>query len=397
MSGAPSYQNHQVRFRDQTDSHRQNLHTEQVFYDLTELFNLANEQGRDITQMREYFEVNHYFSNRYLEQMSAQFQELRELVDGLQSAGNTYMKTIFASMMRMDETIPEWERAVVDPLHNIVTLPPSGHSSSKLYLYDEQNKEYIVPNTLQYTLTPAADGHLIRENDFMNALTPDDFKFWHRTYTYTTNVTEAKCEIVIKLPDNIISSRDVNTIYLHPFPIRTVDILNVEYRLGGGWKVIPGFKPVNNAGNLKFCFSPMGMSEIRVTLRQRNFIEKGGKNIFHMGLQDIGVDYNDYQSGIGRFEIPIAFNEKFTKKEILSIKPVFQNEETLSVHQANTRLLTFKVYEVRENGELRYLNDTFPIQVKENRVLLKGIMSLDRNTRSTPALTSVEITYKGDA
>ncbi|WP_422661713.1 hypothetical protein ACK8P5_26690 (plasmid) [Paenibacillus sp. EC2-1] len=397
MSKAPTYQSHQIRFRDATDSHKQNEQTNDVFYDLIELFNLGNSLQAESNKIREFFEVGSHFSQQHVNQMEIELDRLRDRVKELQSSGREYTRTIQPSEMQADNDVPEHERALIDKVHNLVTLRPSAKSNSKLYLYDEVNNEYIVPSTLSYDISPAADGVTIVENDFSDALTPDEFKFWHRKYNYNVNQQEATCQIVLKLPDNIISSRDINMIYVHPFPLNTMDIMNVEYQLNGGWRQLPGFKPIERAGDVKFCFSPTGMSEIRLTLRQTMFIQKGGRNVFHMGLRDIGVFYDDFQSTIGRFDADVDLNERFLKKEILSIKPIFQNDGSLSLHQSDIRQVSFKVYEVDDTGKTIYKADRFPIQVDHNKIRLKCIIQYDRNTKATPALTGVELTFKGDS
>jgi hypothetical protein len=398
MSNAPFSSKSKVRYRDTAESGKYNDHIDEVFYDLTELFNLSNEQEREIETMRQFFEVGSHFAQEQMDQMKRELQALKEDLSAVQRPGLEYVKMLFPSDARPDVEVDEYERALIDTQHDVITMPYSTYSSSKLYIHDDLNQEYTVPNTLKYDITPKADNLTIKENSLLDAITPDEFTFWHRQYTYFSGLKDSvEAKISIKLPDNIISNRDVNTIYIHPFPMNTMDIVDVEYQLDGGWRTIPGFKPIENAGNVKFCFSPLEMSEVRITLRQRHFVVKGNQQIFHMGLRDIGISHNDYQVGVARFEIPVEFNDAFTNKELLDIKPVYFNEGTLSVHQKNTRLLTFKVYEVDENGKLHYLNDTFPIQVKQKRILLKGVMSFDQNTRSAPTLTGVELTYKGDS
>jgi hypothetical protein len=396
MAHAPLYRPHEVRFRDGTSSHKQNEHTQQVFYDLTELCNLANLQQKTLDELEQLFSIHTYFHHQRMESLTQELQELKEIVSGLQTAGNVYTKQIAANMMRTAGDGAQMEKATVDALHNIVTLPTSGSSHSKVYLHDKINDEYIVPNTLQYELIPGADGSEVIDNDFMNALTPEGNKIWLRRYRLNHNITKATCDIIITLPDDIISSRDVNTIYLHPFPLFGVNIESLEYRLNGGWQPIPGFTPVKRAGNMKYCFGALAMSQIRIRLSQETFIEEGGYNFFYLGLKDIGVFYEDYQSGVGRFEIPVSFHSKFKRKEIQGITPVYQNEKALSLHQG-TRLATFKVYEVSEDGSLRYLNDTFPIPFTQNNILIKAILNVDRMTQTTPELTRIDITYKGDA
>ncbi len=398
MSQGPSYQPKGVRFRGAADSGDFNDHSQQVFFDLTELFNRANKQKQDLLELRSFHEIGSHFAQQQLDVMNRELLSLREELAAVQDPGKTYKKTLFVTHMRTDDSVTEYERASIDVQHDTVTLPYANEHGSKLYLYDGVNNEYIIPNTLGFKVEPKADGSIIKENSFYNALTPDESTFWHRQYTYFSGMkSEVECQVTLTLPDDIISSRDVNTVFIHPYPLRTIDIRNVEYRMDGAWKPVPGFKPTDDVGNFKLCFSPTSMKEVRITLRQRYFIQKGNKNIFHIGIREIGVAYHDYQSGIGRFEIPVEFNRAFSKKEIVNIVPVYQNEESLSTFQSNTRLLAFKVYEVDDNGKIRYLNDAFPIQVRQSRILIKCIMSLDKNTRATPMLKAVELLYKGDS
>lgn len=398
MTNAPFYSGDKERFRSQADSSRYNKHVDETLYDITELFNIANEQEREIERMRGFFAVGSHFAQEQMDQMKRELQALQENVAAAQRPGKEYVKYLLPSDARPDTNVDEYERALIDLQHDIITLPFSAYSSSKLYIHDDINSEYIVPNTLRYEVTPKADGITIKENDFMDALTPDENKFWHRTYTYFSGAKDyAEAQVTIELPDDIISNRDVNTMFLHPYPLNTMDILNVEYQLDAGWKTVPGFKPVENAGNIKLCFPPIEIRLVRVTLRQRHFVTKGNQHTFHMGIREIGVSHSDYQLDVGRFELPVSFGNAFQNKEILDIQPVYQNEDALSVYQKETRLTSFKVYEVGENGKERYLNDTFPIQVREKKIIIRCLISFDPNTRTAPALKGVELTYKGDS
>lgn len=398
MAEAPFHSPFLSRFRDTTESENQNDYMQQVFYDIASLFDLANKQEDEIEWMHKFFEIASHYSQEHHDVMRKELDALKEDLQAIQRPGESYTKHVFPSDAREDVTAEEFERAVIDTHHDIITVPYSTFSSSKLYLYDEINEEYILPNMIEHSIVPAADGVSIIENDFRHCLTPDEFKLWHREYRMFKGTSDhVEAEIVIQLPEEIISTRDTNTLYIHPFPLNTMDILSVEYQTNGGWSPLPGFLPVQEAGNTKFCFSPIEVSAVRIKLRQRHFIEKGGMQVFHMGIREIGIAHHDYQNGVGRFEMPVAFNPAFTNKQILTVVPRFLNEGTLSAYHDNIKLLTFKVYEVDSEGNEKYISDTFPIQVKTEKIVLKGILSFDRNTRSTPALASVEVVYKGDS
>lgn len=398
MTHAPFYSGQSERFRSKAESSRYNQHVDETLYDITELCNIANELEREQERTRAFFEVGSHFAQEQMDQMKRELQTLQEDMTALQRPGKEYIKVLLPSDARHDSSVDDYERALIDLQHDIITLPFSSYSSSKLYIHDDIDSEYIVPNTLRYDITPKADGITIKENDFIDALTPDDTKFWHRSYTYFSGLKDSvDAQIIVELPEDIISNRDVNTIFIHPFPLNTMDIMNVEYQLDAGWKSVPGFKPIENAGNVKFCFPPTEIRQIRVSLRQRHFVTKGNQHTFHMGIREIGVSHSDYQLEVARFEIPVSFNNAFLTKEILDIQPVYQNEQALSVYQKETKLTSFKVYEIGENGKERYLNDTFPVQVREKKILIKCLIAFDPNTRTAPAIRGIELTYKGDS
>lgn len=398
MNQAPFYTPHESRYRDRAESSKGNKMMNALMHDITELFNQANAQNTSIETLKEQFEVMSYYNQEHIDKLQAYIQRLEEDVTSLQSPGKTYVKTYFPQDMNTDGIKDDSEKALIDRQHDLVMLPYSMFSSSKLYVYDELNDEYILPQQLRFDIEPLADGFNIRENDFKNALVPDEFLLWHRKYEYFSGLkNDVEAKVIVHLPEDIISNKDVNTIYIHPFPLNSIDIMNIEYRMNGEWTTVPGFKPTLEADNTKFCFSELEVRSLRITLRQRHYVEKSGRQVFHMGLRELSVLNNDYQNGIGRFNIPVQFNETFINKEILDVKATFSNESALSLHQEDSRLATFKIYEVNSDGSETYLSDTFPIRTAKSQIVLKGTIAFDKYTRITPTISKVEVTYKGDA
>lgn len=398
MNQAPYYTPHIARYRDKAASSKNNAMMEDLMYDITDLFNQANTHDKEIRMLKERFEVANHYGQEHIDQLLSLITKLEEDIFTLKSPGQEYIKTFYPHDMSVADIRDESERALIDTQHDLVMLPYSSFSSSKLFIYDDINDEYIVPRQLEYEVIPAADDLNIHENDLIDALTPDANKIWHRKYEYFTGTkTEVTAQVIIHLPEDIISNKDINTIYLHPFPLNSVDIMDVEYRMNGEWTSIPGFEPVHRADNTKFCFPELEARSIRFTLRQRHYVEKAGRQIFHMGLREIGILNNDYQTGIGRFTIPVKFNETFINKEILGVEAAFSNTSALSLFREDSRLATFKVYEVNSDGSESYLSDTFPIRTTKNEIVLRGTVSFDNYARITPTIKKVTVTYKGDS
>lgn len=396
MNKAPYYTPEMQRYRDRATSERQNKMMDSLMYDITDLFNRANLNEKEIIMLQERFEVSEHYREETYDEIRAEIVKLKQEIESLQKPGILYNKTYYPQEMNTKDAIDESERALLDKQHDLIMLPYSLFSSSKLFMFDNINNEYIIPRQLKYSVTPAADGISIRENDFLDAVTPDNSRIWLRTHEFFAGLkNEVEATIVLKLPEDVILANDINTIFLHPFPLNSIDIMNVEFRMNGGWATIPGFQPVEKAGNSKFCFPNLEAQEIRVTLRQRHYMEKSGRQIFHIGLRELGVYNNDYQTGVGRFNIPMKLNKTFVNKEILEIKPIFQNASAL--FNDDNRLVTFKVYEVKDDGTESYISDTLPIRTSSNNLVLKGSVLFDNHNRITPTIKRVEVSYKGDA
>jgi hypothetical protein len=403
MANAPSMRKRLVPFRGGTSSTDQNKTTEEIFYDLTHLFNLINEQSALLDEATEIARLQNTFQQLRVAQLE---QQIINLQAQLNQQGNAYTKIIHVPEMLVDTDADPLQQATLDNFYNSVTLPVTGNVISKVYLKDDVTGEIIQPSTLKVDVSPSANGTtIIDKSDAKKAFDGNNDSYWHRVYIHDQQdpIQSEYAEIVVTLPDNIISNREINQITINPFPLNTLRIEAIEYNLNGSWTLLPGFPvddkgnpiPYENAGFLQFCFPSIPISQIRVKVTQPNYVVENGQKVFHIGMQEIGVFQVGYLSTIGKFKIPTEIPGKSNNHMITSIIPHFKNETALTDKSADKRnIFSYAVYTYDENHNLVYTKDSLPIAVSGNDIVIKAQIMADPYTQATPALEYIEVTYQ---
>jgi hypothetical protein len=405
VSNIPSLRLREARFRSGTSSANQNDMQEEILYDVNHLYNLVNEQAALLQNTRTLVVTENKYQSKRIEDLLAELQKTQDLVRQLQLGDGKYTKRIYVDQMHADETATPQERAERDTYHRVLHLPIAGAMQSKVHLYDDIAKETVIPSTFVVKMEPEADGISVIDSNPLHAFDGDNANIWYRKCVFDADeyVDKVTVQVTMTLPDNIISSRNINTILVHPFPLSTMDIDKIEYRLEGNWTLIPGWPkdasdnplPIQNAGNMKFCFESLPMAEVRVTLTQRNYILEDNKKVFYLGAQEIGVFYTNYQSSVGRFMVPALLEGNASTMLITRITPHFINEEALSDKTEEKRtVFAYDVYAVDERGVKSYTRDKLPIMVTTPNIVIKANINADPKTGATPVLDYVEVAYE---
>lgn len=405
MSNIPSFGAKTVKFRTHAESHDQNVMTEDILYDLNNLFNLVNEQEALLGDVKETLDVEKKYQNMRIEQLLVELEQTKQLYRDLQKGIGRYSKKAYVNEFLTDIDATDIEKAEIETFYGIATLPVVGKKTSKVFLYDEVTQDTVLPESLRVLAEPLPDGVNLVDNNVFNALNGDKHSIWRRKYIYPVNspVTEVKCVVTITLPDNIISNRDINTIVISAFPLSTVDINKIEYRLNGGWKLIPSWEKdsagnpitLKDSGNVKLCFESLSMSQVRITLTQRNFVIQGHKKVFYVGAQEIGILHSNYQSSVGKFVVPMKLEGEKQSKLISKVIPHFKNTDSISDKSEEKRsVFNYTIYGVDNDGELEYTRDTLPIVVQNDSIVIKASINRDSQTGATPALESIEVVYE---
>lgn len=407
MPKIPSTQHKAVRFRGPTDSAEYNAHQEDVFYDLMQLFQITNELDKSLQVTSQALELNSQFQHLYVQELENEVQKLKEALAAIESGTGKHTAYAYSEDIVKDPNALESEQAHLDPLHRLVHLPVTGMESSKTYIYDSIAKRIVLPSALKVEALPKISSKwMIEDTNLTHAVNGNNEEYWHRkmiTDQSNTSLSSPTCEFIVTLPDTIISNRDINTVYLHPFPLNGVTVNKIEYRLDGDWKLLPGWKTdetgkpaeVARAGNIKLCFPSIAISQIKVTMTQHHWLEENTKKVYHFGIQELGIFYTDYQAQIGRIEIPFNLTGGNATKKLTGLKPLFSNSEALTDSSVEkSSLFSYQIYAVDETGQLQYTKDSFPILVNTDRIVVKAAVHRDPHSNANPTLESVELTYE---
>lgn len=130
--------------------------------------------------------------------------------------------------------------------------------------------------------------------------------YWIRKVEFPldSRVDQVEVELVVIVPESV--STDANMIEVSPFPNGSVDIteLATASDLGDNFVTVPGFSSVDNATATRYHFASKTVDQIRIRLRQRNWVEENGKKVFYYGLQELGlksVDYDKTSNSVNDF------------------------------------------------------------------------------------------------
>lgn len=188
-----------------------------------------------------------------------------------------------------------------------VTLP-SNATENKFYFTSLISNKIVPPTTLAVTVKGEFDkrdgeglvnyerGGKVYPGVPENAFNGINTSYWIRKVEFPidSRVDEVECELTVVVPEG--ASSEANLIELYTFPNGTVDIVELAYAsdLGDNFIRVPGFVPENNYVSRRLHFSATAIDQVKIRLRQRNWVEENGKKVFYYGLQELGLKLVDY-------------------------------------------------------------------------------------------------------
>ena len=233
IKNIPSIQEIEFKTREISDSHKLNQMQEQVFNDILDLFNKANTLQKEMYEMNVAANIESTCYAKRLEETLTKLSLIEEQYDNLLLAPEDFRTiTRYAIDATVDESSPF--SAVIDSNTNDI-IANIISSVSKTRLYDDTYDETLIPPSLKIYVGPDSfntdNEHIltIEDSDISNALDGNISTVWFRRIVTDTSVESIENEVVIGLPEDIITSRMVNQIILSPYPSGYVDIMNVEY------------------------------------------------------------------------------------------------------------------------------------------------------------------------
>lgn len=352
LTRLPDIQERQFKYRNRMESHALNELQDEAFKDILTLFNQANEINQELVGATMTATIESACYSQRLEKAIADVALLAELYR-TEKLGDDDMRQVTRYAFQAS-TEGGLFSAAIDLDTNDVT-PRVSTSVSKTHLYDSTYGKYLVPPSLKTYIGPDAfsnNQHVlsIEDTDIRNAFNNDDGNVWCRKIVTDTTMDSVQNEVVIGLPEDIITSRLVNTIILKPFPTGYIDVVDVMYKANGAWTTIPGFKAhygstmdeysdifgntrdydlIEDAPNLRFNFQDITTNQVKIILRQRHYQrdDENNRRIWYLGLRNVDVLYNTYNKNPSDFYMDFEFPETDRRIKIYDTSMHFNNEQ----------------------------------------------------------------------
>ena len=414
IKNIPSIQEIEFKTREISDSHKLNQMQEQVFNDILDLFNKANTLQKEMYEMNVAANIESTCYAKRLEETLTKLSLIEEQYNNLLLAPEDFRTiTRYAIDATVDELSPF--SAVIDSNTNDI-IANIISSVSKTRLYDDTYDETLIPPSLKIYVGPDSfntdNEHIltIEDSDISNALDGNISTVWFRRIVTDTSVESIENEVVIGLPEDIITSRMVNQIILSPYPSGYVDIMNVEYKTNGAWQTIPGLEyhtcyseeeyedifgnkytrgVIKNAPNIKLNFKPIQTNQIRIKLRQRNYEydAQNNRRIWYLGIRDLDVNYNRYTKDHSEFDMVFDFPETDKNIKIYDTEIFCNNNIDSSVLENIYK----EYYYYDADGNTHKVSDSLPFILTGHKLMVRFTIE---GTIDTPNINKCSVKYK---
>ena len=413
INNIPEIQEREFKYRSKISSHQLNELQDEAFKDLLDLFNRSNKLQKAVYEMQQIASIENKVYSEMLNQSQYNLNSVIEKFVNYDLLANEfhYLTQYGYQAFNKDEDYP----SVIGDSTNDVTAGIVS-SVSKTRMYDATYDETLIPPTLQIYVGPDSfrvGGNIlsIEDSDIENAFDGSNATVWFRKVSTTTDVDYIENEVVIALPENIITTRQVNEIIIKPFPAGWMDIMDIRYKANGAWQTIPGFtehygcameeyndifgnlynrEVIMDAPDLKFNFKDIETNQIKIKLRQRHFDydAENNRRIWYLGLRDVDIIYNTYTRDHSEFCMNFNFPEEEHRIKVYDTDIYFNNSE-------NTNDPNFGVskeyFYYDPNGNAHKISDTCPFILEGHRMMIR--FTID-GIQNTPNIHMAKVKYK---
>jgi hypothetical protein len=401
-----------ARFRGPTSSNEYNDMEDDHYADLVNLFKAINDNELSLQFSKDAALTSDKMIGTYISFLEGRVTQLENKLDQLQIDHLRSSKIGLVSDMTahypdqdQDKTIND-SRCQIDFPFRHATLPKTSQIP-KTYLTDK-NKEVVIPEQLEITVTRNNTTGVIDENDIRMAFNGDNNEFWIRKVSYDigTEPNEEDVIVDVSLPQQLVNNLNVNTILIHPHPELGIEVKNVEISTANGYETVPGFNQDEVASlsqNLyaprkKYYFPQKPVQHVRLTLVQHHPIKMNDKMVFILGAQEIGVYLTSFEPS-GSFVLTHFDMSKVGVYSIESVDHIFQNRDTFSYPRSLDNLLENNLYNyeilIPQNNSLVPISNSQWSNLTAKEIWVKTVLYPDpgMNNGVNPCLHAVRLNY----
>lgn len=414
IKNIPSIQEVNFKYRSISSSEQLNGTQKEVFNDILDLFNKANRLQKEIYEVNMAANIEATCYAKRLEETKSELASLLEQYNNLLVDDEDFRYVTRYAFDATAESSSPYAAVIdnntADIISNIIS------SVSKTRLYDETYDETIVPPSLKSYIGPDTfstvhNEHIlsIEDSDINNAFDGNLSTTWFRKVITDTSMEYIENEVIIGLPEDIVTSRLVNQVILSPYPAGYVDVMGVQYKSNGSWQNVPNFNShagyeeetytdlfgntltrgvIKNASSLKFNFASIQTNQIRVKLRQRNYTydTENNRRIWYLGIRDLDVNYNRYTRDHSEFDMVFDFPEVTRNIKIYDVEVHYNNNFGTVNNNVYKEYFYFD-----SDGNTHKIAESSPFILTGHKLLVKFTIE---GTEETPNIKYCKVKYK---
>lgn len=407
----PSTRYQPLNYRQITSSEQMNQLHEQFLQDILTLHNQANQISKEMDYVKHTLTAENTFLRYRLSELESKLAYLAQRTQEESNSSKTRIYPIFPTAMT---TEADGHESLIDLETLSVTLMPT-KVTSKVNVFDEAMQTTYVPSSLKLsyggaTSTLGRQIIQIDDNGAKHAFDGDPTSYWVRRHVCDASCRAVYCDLIITLPEDVLTTKNINMIKINPYPVNAVDILSVDYKENGNWITIPGFSShsssmlepydelfeieaarqntstIKNAPCLKFNFKGINANEIRIRLRQENYIKlENGQKEMYIGLKSVEIAQCVYHQDYGSFQADITFPEGSQQIVIQDTEILLNNASEVSHDN-----IQYEYYSYDSFGHLHKISKAAPFILPNERLLIK-FKILENAT--TPNIRQVNVHY----
>lgn len=303
----PQIKPHRFQFRGALKSKTLNDMQEETLADISSISSAVNSLNSRLTKVVLALQNDLLYLKKEIEYLKNN-QSYQEKVAGV----NNYLISRYLDFgdtkgLSFPNDLEDDRSAMINSEFGEITLPVN-LIENKFYSISLRNNKVISQPGLDVSVRGTFDkglgdglvnyerGGVIGEGDVTQAFNGSNDKFWIRRVEFPldSRVDQVECEMTVIVPQG--TSAKGNTIEVVPFPNGSVDIMElaVASDLGNNFTRVDGFEPIDNSIAKRYHFAATTIDQIRIRLRQRNWVEENGKKVFYYGLQELSLKLIDY-------------------------------------------------------------------------------------------------------
>lgn len=389
LTHVPRSRYKKVGFRDINKSKDYNENQLNILNDLLFLYDQSNVMSKSLTESLDFIRCEKEYTDIKLYEMENTINNLKLLI--VNSESTEKVQYVYPKDIRTSEK----NSVLKDLSFNSISVAPA-KSQSKIRL--ENDKESFLPNSLDVTEDiinfDSSRMNVIYSNDILNAFDGKRNTVWFKKIHASKSVSEIVFKITITLPENVVSTYDINEISLKPYPANTLSVYSIRTRMSNGaWKELGVLKDhslykngkIDSAPNLKFNFKNISANQIEIIAGQPKYLTEDSKNMFYFGFSDIDIRSNKYTEKFNFFDFDINLPNTEINQEIVSINAMYNNKSDLDGECVQYEFLYEDI-----NGFLHKINESLPFIAPKNTIKVKGKLY---NQKCSPNISNFKVVF----